>query len=97
MAGDEMPRTALGEFEHQILLVSLRLGGGTFSAAVVMELEERTGRSTSPAAVYIAMRRLEKRGLLTSQIIEAEEETGGRTRRYFELSEAGLARLREAH
>ena len=45
-----MPREMLGEFEHQVLLAILRLGGEAYSVSVVLELEERTGREISQAA-----------------------------------------------
>ena len=57
-----MSRTALGEFEHHVMLVLLRLGGRSRGAAIVLELESATGRNVSPAAVFVALRRLEQRG-----------------------------------
>ena len=53
-----MGRTALGEFEHQVLLAILQLGGQAYSAPVVTEMSARAGKAVSPAAVYIALRRL---------------------------------------
>ena len=58
-----MGRETLGNFEHQILVTVLRLGGEAYSVPVVEELEERTGREVSQAAVFIVLRRLEKKGL----------------------------------
>jgi len=49
----------------------------------------------APAAVYIALRRLEKRGLVKSRMVENDAETG-RPRRYFALEEAALEKLRKA-
>ena len=36
-----MPRESLGEFEHQVLLAILQLGGSAYSAPIVMEMENR--------------------------------------------------------
>jgi DNA-binding PadR family transcriptional regulator len=91
-----MTRAALGEFEHQVLLAALLLGGGARSAPIVLELERRTGRTVSPAAVFVALRRLEQRGYLRSTKREAEPGEGGRGRRVFRVTTDGLARLREA-
>ncbi len=91
-----MARESLGEFEHQVLLAVLRLGGESYSVPVVLELEERTQRSAAPAAVYIALRRLEKRKLLTSRLTEAPKEEGGRPRRYFRLTAKATGRLLDA-
>ena len=87
-----MAHQNLGEFEHQVLLAILRLESESYSVPIVEELEVRTGRDVSQAAVFIVLRRLENKGLLSSRI----DDTGGRTRRYFRLQPAGLERLREA-
>ena len=91
-----MPRLALGEFEHQVLLAILHLGGRAHSAPVVAAIEDKTGRNASPAAVYIALRRLEDRGLVRSQKADPHPERGGRGRRTFVVTAAGLTKLRES-
>ena len=91
-----MGRASLGEFEHQVLLAILRLGTESYSVPIVVELEERTGKPAAPAAVYIALRRLEKRGLLTSRMTEAAPEEGSRPRRYFALTPEAVDRLAES-
>lgn len=91
-----MARDALGEFEHRVLLAILRLGAESYSVPIVLELEEKTKKSVAPAAVYIALRRLEKRGLVSSRLVEPDEDGGGRERRYFKIEEAGMERLKEA-
>ena len=67
-----MAKDLLGEFEHQVMLAILRLGSESYSVALVLELEETTEREVAPAAVYIALRRLEAKGLLTSRMTRAE-------------------------
>lgn len=91
-----MGRAALGEFEHQVLLAILQLGGDAYSAPIVTEIGERTGRDVSPAAVYIALRRLEQRGLVRSAKTEPGPREGGRGRRTFEITDAALEKLRES-
>lgn len=91
-----MPREALGEFEHQVLLAILQLGGRAYSAPIVMEMEARAGRSVSPAAVYIALRRLEQRALVRSVKAEPGRPDGGRGRRTFTVTPAAVAKLRES-
>jgi DNA-binding PadR family transcriptional regulator len=86
---------ALGEFEHYVLLAALRLGDNAFTAPIVEELETRTGRTVAPAAVYIALRRLEDHGLVTSEYRVGDEEDR-RERRYFRVTRAGVAMLRES-
>ena len=91
-----MRRDNLGEFEHRVLLTVLRLGGEAYSVSTVEELEQLAGRSVSQAAVFIAMQRLEKRGLLASRLEEPGDGEARHLRRYFRLTGAGLAQLREA-
>jgi PadR family transcriptional regulator PadR len=91
-----VPRETLGDFEHQVLLAVLRLGGEAYSVPVVLELEERTGREIAQPAVFIVLRRLEKKGLLESRIDDGGNTDTGRTRRYFQLTPLALERMRES-
>lgn len=91
-----MGRSSLGEFEHQVLLTILRLGREAYSVSIVSELEDRTGRETSTSAVYVALRRLEKKGLLRSRLETPEESGEPYPRRYFALTEAALEPLKES-
>jgi PadR family transcriptional regulator PadR len=91
-----MPRETLGEFEHQVMLAILRLGGEAYSVSVVEELEERTGREVAQAAVFIVLRRLEEKGLATSRLDESAGKDGGRARRYFRPTPEAVRRLKES-
>ena len=83
---------SLQHFELHVLLAMVRQQGETYSVPLVLELERRTGRPVAQAAVFIALSRLEKKGLVASRLDEPE---GGRTRRYFKLTRAGLGAVRE--
>jgi PadR family transcriptional regulator len=89
-------KDTLGELEQQVLLAVLRLGENAYSASIVTELERRTGREVAPAAVYIALRRLEENGVASSRMRPPLEDPGGRPRRYFSVQPAGVALLRES-
>ena len=87
----------LQHFELHVLLAMLREKGETYSVPLVLALEERTGRPVAQAAVYIALKRLEKKGLVASRL---EEPESGHPRRYFRVTKAGLAAVkaqREEH
>lgn len=90
-----MSNRALGEFEHHVLLALTRLGR-VHGAPIVAELEAASRRSVSPAAVFIALRRLEQRGLVRSTKREPKPGEGGRGRRVFQITAAGTANVREA-
>lgn len=90
-----MPREALGELEHRVMLAILRLGGEAYSVPVVQEIEARTGRQVAQSAVFIAMRRLEGKGLLSSRLEENVEGRPDRLRRHYRPTPAGMERLRD--
>jgi PadR family transcriptional regulator len=87
-----MARPALQHFELHVLLAMLRERGETYSVPLVLALEKRTGRPVAQAAVFIALRRLERKGLVSSRLDESD---AGRTRRYFRITKQGLAAVRE--
>ena len=91
-----MPRQNLGELEQVLLLALLRLDGESYGAAVRTEIQERIGRSITPGAIYPTLDRLEARGLLRSRMSQPTGERGGRSRRYFKVTPAGIAEVRDA-
>jgi DNA-binding PadR family transcriptional regulator len=93
-----MPATELlGSFEHRVLLACLHLEREAYTASVVTELAERTGREVAPAAVYIALKRLESRGLVASELRTESGAGDQRERRYFVPTPEGMELLRRAH
>jgi len=91
-----MSREALGEFEQLVLLAILHLGDGVYGVPIVDEIQRRTGRAVAPAAVYVTLRRLEQKGLLTSWMGESTPERGGKSRRCVKVTVSGLESLRES-
>ena len=91
-----MPRETLGEFEQRVLLAILRIGGSAYSAPIVLEMESRSGRDVAPAAVYIALRRLEQRSLVVSTKDGPGPGEGGRGKRTFTVTPLAREKLRES-
>ena len=91
-----MGRDTLGAFEQLVLLACLRLKEGAYTVAILNEIEARTGRSSTHAAVYVALRRLEQRGLVDSTLGESTPERGGRAKRYFTVRPHAVEALVEA-
>ena len=89
-----MGKLTLQHFELHVLLAILRLGGEAYSVPLVLALEKRMRRPIAQAAVFIALGRLEKKGLVASRLDEPE---GGRVRRYFKVTKQGLAAVRNQH
>ena len=88
----------LGEFEQMVLLAILHVEGEgeAYGVPIVEEIERRTGRSVSRAAVYVTLRRLEKKGLLSSWMSEPTGERGGKPRRCVRVEAEGRAELLES-
>ena len=95
-----MPREGLGDFEQLVLLAILHLAASgdddVYGVPIVSEIERRTGRSVSRVAVYIALRRLEQKGLVNTWMCDPVAERGGKSRRCVEVTRSGLRALRDA-
>src|SRR5687767_12333898 len=94
-----MARTDLGDIEHLVLLAILRLGPEgkvAYGIPILDEVSARSGREVSRATVYVALKRLEQKGLVTSRLGDSTPERGGRAKRFFKLKPAGLKALRES-
>ena len=59
----QMARTDLGDMEHLVLLAILRLGRDAYGIPILDEVSARSGREVSRATVYVALKRLEQKGL----------------------------------
>jgi PadR family transcriptional regulator, regulatory protein PadR len=79
-----------------VLLAILQLDGEVYGVPVVDEIERRTNRSVSRSAVYVTLRRLEDKGLISSWMSEPVAERGGKPRRCVKVEPEGLRLLRES-
>ena len=88
-------RSYLGEFELMILLAVLHLGDEAYGVPISRELERHRGRDVSVGSVYAALERMESKGLVASTLGDPTPERGGKAKRYFRLTKAGLGQVRE--
>jgi PadR family transcriptional regulator PadR len=86
-------KQGLGEMEHLVLLVIVRLGDEAYGMRISEELTERLGRDVAIGSVYAALDRLEKRGYVRSRIGEPTPQRGGRAKRYFAAERQGIEAL----
>ncbi|MEJ2540455.1 MAG: PadR family transcriptional regulator [Gemmatimonadota bacterium] len=87
----------LGELEHVVLLALARLpSSDAYGMAIVDEIGRRTAREVSVGAVYSALDRMERKGLLTSEVGDPSPARGGRARRCYRLRAEGRQALMEA-
>jgi PadR family transcriptional regulator PadR len=87
---------SLGEFEQVVLLAILRLGDGAYGVTIGAEISACTLRDPAPGALYTTLDRLEDKGLVTSMLGDPTPQRGGRAKRYFAVSPAGLAAITQA-
>jgi len=88
-------RAYLGEFELMVMLVLIRLGEDAYGVPIGRAIEESSGREVSLGSVYAALERLEEKGFVSSNIGEPTPERGGRAKRYFRVTNAGLRQVRK--
>lgn len=91
-----MPHQGLGELEQMVMLAIVQLDGDVYGVPIVDEIERRTGRVVSRSAVYVTIRRLEQKGLVSSWMSEPLPERGGKPRRCVEVEPEGLRALQES-
>lgn len=89
-----MQKEYLGEFEELILTMVGILQQDAYGNAIVTEIKERVGREVNLSAVHVTLYRLEDKGLVKSKMGGATNERGGRRKRIFTITNAGLALLR---
>ena len=90
-----MSRDFLGEFEELVLTMVAILKDDAYGNAIVLEIKQRVGRECNLSAVHVTLYRLEDKGLIKSSMGGATNERGGRRKRIFNVTNAGLAMLRE--
>ena len=86
----------LGEFEELTLLAVRALGDGAYGVVVQEAIERTAAREVSLGAVYAALERMERKGLVRSSWSDVTPERGGKRKRLFAITKPGLDLLREA-
>jgi DNA-binding PadR family transcriptional regulator len=83
----------LGEFEELVLL-SVRIMADDASGTAIQEvLETDAGRPVSLGAIYAALDRLARKGLVDSELGDPTPKRGGRRKRYYQVTPAGVTQL----
>jgi PadR family transcriptional regulator PadR len=86
----------IGQFEQAVLVALIRLGKDAYGRAILNEVQERLARDVSAGAVYATLERLEAKGLASSKLAPGTAIRGGRARRYFTPTGAGVRALNDA-
>lgn len=88
-----MPGKFLPEFELYVMLAVARLEGDAYGAAILREIEERTGRPVSIGALYATLARLGDKGMITVDEVDPLPGQRGRARKYCTLTPEGQEAL----
>jgi PadR family transcriptional regulator PadR len=86
----------LGELEHLVLLAIIRLGRDASGVPIMAELRKHSRRPILPPSVYLALRRLESKGLIQSRMGAPEARRGGRARRCFTATASAMKAVRDS-
>lgn len=89
-----MAKDYLGEFEEMILTMVAAMQDDAYGAAISDEIESRFKREVNLSAVHVTLYRLEDKGYVKSRMGGGTSERGGRRKRIFSVTSAGLAILR---
>ena len=85
-----------GEFELLVLLAVLRLQGDAYVVTTREEVERETSRTLTLGAVNKTLGRLEGKGFLTTRVAPPTRERGGRRKKLYTLTQAGLEAARRS-
>jgi len=87
-------RIYLGEMELMVLLAVVRLGDGAYGVPISKELLELAGRELAFGSIYAALDRMQRKGFVSSVLGDSTPERGGRAKRYFRATPAGIRALK---
>ncbi|MEQ9301582.1 MAG: PadR family transcriptional regulator [Cyclobacteriaceae bacterium] len=85
----------LGEFEELILLAVASLGLEAYGVSVMKYLGEHANRNVNISAIHQGLKRLQSKGLVASHVGGATQERGGRSKRFFQLTDTGKSTLKD--
>jgi DNA-binding PadR family transcriptional regulator len=89
-----MGKEFLNDFEELILTLVAVLRENAYGAAITIEIEQWLGRKATLSAVHVILYRLEDKGYIKSMVGGATNERGGRRKRIYSITNAGLSVLR---
>ena len=83
-------RAHLGGMELMVLLAVIRLNDDAYGVPISQELLNIAGREVALGSIYAALDRLQEKGFVTSLLGDPTPERGGRAKRYFRVTSAGV-------
>lgn len=96
MGVDRMGKESIGEFEALVLLAAMRLGPEAYGLSIAEEISKTAERPTSRASVYVTLRRLEQKGLITTERERAGTAPSGKPRRFVRVHDEAIALVQQS-
>jgi PadR family transcriptional regulator len=84
----------LTDFELMVMLAVLRVRQHAYGVPIAREIEQTGRRSVTLAAVYLALDRLHRHGLVSWRLGDPTPERGGRAKKLFSVTPTGLRAIR---
>lgn len=84
----------LGELEQVVLLATLRESGDGYGVTIKDAILKATGRDLTIGTIHKTLVRLEAKGFVESRMGDASPRRGGRAKRLYDVTPAGLKILR---
>jgi DNA-binding PadR family transcriptional regulator len=81
--------------EEYVLLAVLKLGGDAYSLPILDFIQRATGKKWTLGGIYIPLYRLEERGYLTSELGSPTSERGGKSKRYYRITDKAKKALKD--
>jgi len=85
----------LTRMEEILLLAVHQLGPEAYGVTIKTRVEEVLEKSVSVGAIYVPLDRLAKRGLLKTWQGNPSPERGGRSKKHYKLTQAGMDILKD--
>jgi PadR family transcriptional regulator len=86
----------LGGLELLVVFALMRIGDEAYGVPIAEAIAESSGREVAQGSVYLALERLERKGLIAARKGEPTPERGGRAKTYFSLTAKGLREAQRA-
>jgi PadR family transcriptional regulator, regulatory protein PadR len=83
----------LGSFELKLLASINKLREAAWGSKLQAELSELLGRNVAIGQLYLSLSKLERKGLISSELKDPEPIRGGRSKKVFRLETSGARAL----
>lgn len=89
-----MKKEFLSDFEELVLTMVAILHDNAYGAAITVEIENCLKRKVTLSAAHVTLYGLEDKGYIKSRVGGATNERGGRRKRIYTITNAGVAVLK---